>query len=142
MFRVFGASLFAIALATPALADKASYCQTYARDFADRQSTDKTLQQHKYQIALDACLAKKTSTVKLSKPVPPPVVEKPAATPVAPAAPKPTVVKAKPADLKEGSPAWNDYCSNKYTSFNADTGMYMSLTGVPRHCLITPDGKG
>ena len=45
-------------------------------------------------------------------------------------------------DLVVGSPEWNDYCAKKYTSFSAKTGMYMSHTGVSRHCIVTKDVKG
>jgi len=34
-----------------------------------------------------------------------------------------------------GTPAWVDYCSAKYRSFDAGTGMYLSYSGDLRPCL-------
>ena len=42
----------------PAWADKPAYCAAYARDFADARSREKPMWQHKYDIALQACLGK------------------------------------------------------------------------------------
>jgi len=98
--------------------------------------------QHKYQISLDACLAKH------SKPAKAPLVFKPKTKNLEPAAPAPKpvvaapvvaapVAKPKPAVLIAGSPDWNDYCSKKYVSFNAKTGTYTSKTGVERRCVVS-----
>jgi BA14K-like protein len=38
--------------------------------------------------------------------------------------------------LQPGSEAWNNYCINKYASFNAKTGTYTSKTGVARKCVV------
>ena len=124
------------AFAAPALADKAAYCQAYARDFSDQAATDKAMWQHKFQIALDACLSQGKQAAKA--PAPKKVVtSKPT--------PKPEKsVDAKPASatLVAGTPEWNDYCTKKYTSFIPKTGMYLSKTGVARKCIVTPDFKG
>ncbi len=139
--------------ATPALADKAAYCQAYARDFSDARATDKTGWQHKYDIALDACLggSKKPAAPKAVEVVKPAPAKQPAvaaataqaqvAKPAQDAAVKPIAETDLP-DLVVGSPEWNDYCAKKYTSFSAKTGMYMSHTGVSRHCIVTKDVKG
>ncbi len=147
-----------IALASPALADKASYCQAYARDFSDQLAKDKVTWQHKYQIALDACLGSpaKSQTVAAApaKPAPaPPAAKPPVKTQEAAKAPEPAkpaevaAAEPKPAPKKEtkeadggltpGSAAWNEYCARKYTSFNPKNGQYLSHTGVMRRCLYT-----
>ncbi len=147
------AALVAACATTPALADKAAYCQAYARDFSDQRATDKLQWQHKYQIALDACLGSGKKTTAATKPVtadnPPvataaaqpvpklPLVAKPAPDPTV----KPASTDALP-NLVVGTPEWNDYCAKKYTSFSTKTGMYLSHTGVSRHCLVTNDLKG
>ncbi len=132
-------SLILLAWAAPAWADKASYCQAYAKDFSDQRTTDKVTWQHKYQIALDSCLASHKPI--LAKPIlvaaPPPIQQAPKPVAVTKSAPP-----AAPAQLVAGTAAWNNYCTKKYTSFNAKTGMYQSRTGVERHCLVTPDFKG
>ena len=127
--------------ATPALADKAAYCQAYARDFSDQTATDKAMWQHKFQIALDACLAGHKSQANSAPPKTVPVKKQVAVKP-APPAPEPVVAKPASESLVAGTPEWNDYCAKKYTSFNVKTGMYTSKTGVARKCLITPDAKG
>ena len=148
-----GAAIIATFAATPAHADKAAYCQAYARDFSDQRATDKAQWQHKYQIALDACLGNGKKTTIATKPV---TADKPAvATAAAQPAPKPPLVAkaaaeptVKPAsanalpNLVVGTPEWNDYCAKKYTSFSAKTGMYLSHTGASRHCLVTKDLRG
>ncbi len=141
--------LFGLCIATaPAFADKAAYCKAYARDFADQSSPDQTQWQHKYQIAIDACLTKHVA------PTTKPMVFRPKTKNMVPAAPveKPVVVQAvtkppvakpviKPAALPtalvQGSAEWNDYCTKKYVSFNAKTGTYQSKTGVERKCIVT-----
>ena len=139
-FMILAAAVFA----TPALADKAAYCQAYARDFSDQIATDKAMWQHKFQIALDACLAGHKQVVK-SAPIKTVVQQKQIAAKSAPEklVPEPAIV-AKPASatLVAGTQEWNDYCTKKYTSFDIKTGMYVSKTGVARKCLVTPDFKG
>ncbi len=128
-------------IAGPAMAGKPDYCAAYARDFADARTKDKPIWQHKYEIALAACLAE-PKKVEIAKPViekkpqvkavvvevvpPEPIIEQPVVPP-----PKKFV------KLEPGSPEWNDYCTKKYTSFNVKTGMYLSKTGVERRCLVT-----
>jgi hypothetical protein len=143
----------------PAVADKAGYCQAYARDFSDSRATDKSEWQHKYDIALDACLAGGTKAAAEQAPAQPapgtpkavvakPVVKAPQPAKPAEAADQTPVPIVQPASesalpkLVVGSPEWNDYCAKKYTSFSAKTGMYLSHTGVSRRCLVTKDFKG
>ena len=128
-------------LATPALADKAAYCQAYARDFSDQTATDKATWQHKFQIALDACLAGHKQVAK-SIPVKAAAPAKRVAAKLAPTPQEPVVAKPASATLVAGTPEWNGYCTKKYTSFNDKTGMYLSKTGVARKCIVTPDFKG
>ena len=128
-------------LATPALADKAAYCQAYARDFSDQIATDKATWQHKFQIALDACLAGHKQVAK-SAPAKAPAPLKQATAKPAPTPQEPVVAKPASATLVAGTPEWNDYCNRKYTSFNEKTGMYLSKTGVARKCIVTPAFKG
>ncbi len=139
-------------------ADQAGWCAAYARDFADSRATDKVLWQHKYDIAQKSCLdnevaaapatdvAKKVETppvaaAKKVEPEPVKVAAIPAANPVAKAAaPEPAIpAKTKLASgaPETGSAEWNAYCAKKYSSFDAKTGMYQSLTGVQRKCLYT-----
>ncbi len=40
-----------------------------------------------------------------------------------------------------GTPAWIEYCTRKYVSFDAAKGTYLSKTGLARKCLITADFK-
>ena len=136
MKKILLIGLALCAFAGPAFADKAAYCQAYARDFSDQATTDKALWQHKFQIALDACLAQGKQAVKAPAPKKL-VVSKPAPQPE-------KAVVAKPAStvLVAGTPEWNSYCAQKYTSFIPKTGMYLSKTGVARKCLVTPDFKG
>ncbi|WP_346432930.1 BA14K family protein [Breoghania sp.] len=39
------------------------------------------------------------------------------------------------AGLSRGRPAWHDYCSRKYRSFNPRTGYYTTYGGQQRFCL-------
>ena len=138
------AALWCCAIAaTPAHANKADYCAAYARDFADARATDKSMWQHKYDIAQSSCLAtpKPAPIVKIAAPKPkaPEVVEIPP-EPKPDPVPEPVVDKPtkKPRLILEpGSEAWNVYCGKKYTSFNPTTGTYKSRTGVERKCLVT-----
>ncbi len=130
----------------PALADKSDYCAAYARDFADAKSKTTSIWQHKYDIALTACLAEpqKIEVIKSA------TVKKPQVKVAAPQniPPEPVVVKTAPpkiaktaetgksAQLQTNTPAWVEYCTKKYTSFNVKTGTYTSRTGVERKCLV------
>ena len=180
-------SVAGFCFAGSAHADQAGWCAAYARDFADARATDKTMWQHKYDIAQKACLddqkqtdaappLKKVETVATvaaaatpPKPAAPAAAVKAVTAPPAPAVEK-IVAEAKPmsgkgsekklveANLQEakavekkvadntkqsagppqpGSAAWNAYCANKYTSYDAKSGMYRSLTGVQRKCRYT-----
>ena len=168
MKKIVFVSFALLAFAGPALADKAAYCQAYARDFSDQTATDKAMWQHKFQIALDACLGQGKQVAKapaskkhvVSKPEKPVVTEsapepaKPVVTEPAPVLDKVAVVKpahqlkktsvAKPPStaLVAGTPHWNSYCAQKYTSFNPKTGMYLSKTGVARKCLVPSGFRG
>ena len=154
--RVLLGIIALVLLVTPAMADKATYCQAYARDFSDQRASDKETWQHKFQIALDSCLASHKQTPgKSVAVVHPPDPAKPVvqATAVQPAKSTPIKAKAtnKPADSVQsaavrtkpvpGTQAWNDYCAKKYTSFNVKTGMYLSHTGVERRCVFTVGPK-
>jgi BA14K-like protein len=129
--------------ATPAFADKSAYCAAYAQDFADARATsDRVLWQHKYDIALQACNG---SSKPQNKPMVAriPNTAKKVVTSDQPVAPKkvnaePAPASSKLVQLKPGSADWNTYCTNKYTSFNAKTGTYMSKTGVERKCVVSP----
>jgi hypothetical protein len=142
---VLGVSV--LALASPAWANKADYCAAYARDFADARSKDKPIWQHKYDIAQVACMAEpqKAEVAKAAPVAKKATANKNVVKPQAPPAialaipPEPVVAEAppaKPVKLEPGSPAWNEYCNKKYTSFNAKTGTYTSRTGVERKCLV------
>ena len=149
-----GMALFALAAASPALADKASWCEAYARDFADAHASEKTAWQHKHDIALSSCGGKvviaqvvvtQTVAAPLAKPVARPSVTKTVKAIVKPdvtpqAAAETIAAVAPPQETKTlvaGSADWNAYCARKYTSFNAAKGTYLSMTGVARKCLVT-----
>lgn len=138
--------LWCSAIAAPsAYANKADYCAAYARDFADARATAKPLWQHKYDIALAACIdppkivsEPKVPTAKV-KPKP---VQEVFIPPEPEPDPLPAPVVAKPTKklrliLAPGSVEWNVYCGKKYASFNAKTGNYLSRTGTERKCLVT-----
>jgi hypothetical protein len=127
-------AILLLLFATPAWADKPAYCAAYARDFADALTKEKPMWQHKYDIAIQACLGTPIqqpaqTPIKILKTTKPKKVE----VPIAAAEPAP-----KPTKLVAGSEDWNTYCANKYTSFNPKTGTYMSKTGVERKCVISP----
>ncbi len=176
MQKILLMGLALCAFAGPALADKAAYCQAYARDFSDQAATDKAMWQHKFQISLDACLAHGKLAAEVSVPIKPvpikvvpikpvpikpvpiklvpiksastePVPTKPVPAKVviskaAPKPEKPDVAKPASKALVAGTPEWNSYCGQKYTSFVPKTGMYRSNTGVARQCMVTADFKG
>lgn len=132
--------IFSVLAVVPANANKSDYCAAYARDFADAQTQnktqDKTIWQHKYDIASTSCMADpKPAPIKVIKPPPPAIA--PVITPPEPVIAATSVKPSKPAKLEPGSEAWNAYCAKKYTSFNPKTGLYLSLTRVARKCLVT-----
>lgn len=138
------ASAILLANAPAAFASKADYCSAYAHDFANGQTQDKALWQHKYEIAMTDCLGdppaaeqvnitQTTTAVKTQK-----VEQKIASVAlkiVKPAKPAPTntAIQKK---LQPGSEAWNNYCTTKYASYNVKTGTYTSKTGVARKCVV------
>jgi BA14K-like protein len=146
--RILLALAIAGSSAVPSLAGKPDYCAAYARDFADARTKDKPIWQHKYEIALAACMTE-PKKAEVIKPVPAKKVVAKAKVeviiPPEPVAEPPKVetppfknVKAsKTAKMEQGSAAWNDYCANKYSSFDIKKGTYTSRTGVERKCLVT-----
>ncbi|MDE2444849.1 MAG: BA14K family protein [Alphaproteobacteria bacterium] len=142
-FRLCAVLGMLMASAGLAHADASAYCAAYATDFANAQAKEKATWQHKYTIALEGCLSS-ANPVQPAKPAaaspkPKPALQKPqvqAQAQVSAPPPKPAaaIPIGRPAP---GSKEWNDYCANKYTSFNPDTGMYRSYTGVDRKCLFT-----
>jgi hypothetical protein len=150
---VFGATAL-LAATTAAQAAPQDYCRAYAIDFADTAKRGSAWWQQRYDDAEKACLLQFTfdepepevaaapKKVAKAKPKPQaiPVATEPAADDVAAAVVEPAAAapRRKP-NLKEGSEAWLDYCTRKYTSFNKKTGTYTSRTGVERKCLVTAD---
>ncbi len=134
--KLLSTSTILLLIATPVMADQQSYCAAYATDFANAQTKDKPLWQHKYEIALQSCLvvsnpviAKSTPSEKSTKkPLP---AEKKIAEMVPP---EPTFTKLR---MEAGTDEWNAYCAKKYTSFNVRTGMYLSHTGIDRKCVVS-----
>ena len=140
--RKFFSSALAIAtlvlLSTPASANSQTYCEMFAKDFADTRTTDVDLWQKSYRNAFNDCMNQYTAVApaapakkKLQKQAAAPIAESETATAVA------AVVKPKKLVLEEGSEAWNEYCAAKYKSFNPDTGTYNSYNGKERRCLVT-----
>ena len=123
-------------VASPAFADKQSYCAAYATDFANAQTQDKKLWQHKYDIALKSCVSVANPDVVEEAPQQKKIKKLQSVTQqtaeVVP--PEPAMATAK---LEQGSDAWNEYCAKKYVSFDIKTGLYHSLTGVDRKCVVT-----
>lgn len=136
---LLGLSILAVATyANPALATKTDYCAAYARDFADAQSVDKALWQHKYDIANEACLAGPKAAAQPVKTIPKSKKPLTETQTTEPAEPKTTSTPASAkVKLETGSDNWNTYCANKYTSFNAKTGTYTSHKGVERKCIVS-----
>ena len=131
--------------ANAAFASRADYCAAYAQDFADAKTQDKTLWQHKYDIAHTACMVEaqpavqanrtKTKIQTVQKPVQRKTASlKPSVNLTSQPTPATNLAKTK---LEVGSGDWNTFCANKYTSFNVKTGTYTSHTGVERKCVIS-----
>ena len=135
--------------AAPAFASTQSYCEIFAKDFADGRTTDVDLWQKSYRNAFNDCMNQYTAAAPqvapkkplqkdVQAPVKPPEVEVVAETSkrtlLKP--PDPTAETSKPV-LAPGSEAWNEYCAAKYVSFNPDTGTYNSRTGKERRCVVT-----
>lgn len=131
-------ALAAVALCAPATAhaDARSYCDAYARDAATSRLSGQSILtgvrspvspaawQSAYDAALADCLAAYTAKPK-----------------VVDARPLKRIVKAAPVavegTLQPGSADWVAYCSKKYTSFDAATGLYTGMSGKKRPCLVT-----
>ena len=139
--RIF--SSFALAILTAgifssqAAANSQTYCELFAKDFADGRTTDVDLWQISYRNAFNDCMNQYTAAAPAAAPKK--QLQKQAAVPLA--APKTSeeaaaVVKPK-LKLEPGTEAWNEYCAAKYKSFNPDTGTYNSLTGKERRCIVT-----
>jgi hypothetical protein len=118
-------------------ASSQTYCEMFAKDFADQRTTDVDLWQKSYRNAFNDCMnqytaiapvaaAKKALQQQAAAPLSPPATTTEAAA----------VVKPKPG-LVPGSPGWNEYCAAKYKSFNPDTGTYNSYGGKERRCVVT-----
>jgi hypothetical protein len=140
--RKFSSSALAVATlvlaSTQASANSQTYCEMFAKDFADTRTTDVDLWQKSYRNAFNDCMNQYTAVApaaapkkQLQKQAAAPLNESETATVVA------AVVKPKKLVLEEGSEAWNEYCAAKYKSFNPDTGTYNSHTGKERRCVVT-----
>jgi hypothetical protein len=135
------ASALLIASGNASFASKADYCAAYAHDFANGQTQDKALWQHKYEIAMTDCLgesaaAEPVNTTKVKTAVKTKSVEQKVASATSKIV-KPLIARAATqTKLQPGSEAWNNYCTNKYASFSAKTGTYTSKTGVIRKCIV------
>jgi BA14K-like protein len=148
MMKFYTLSLFVAATlfinAPPASASKADYCSVYAHDFADGHSQDKAVWQHKYEIAMTDCLGETSTAENASAPHTKTVgkakkVEQKLAsvtTKIVKQSQAASAGSATQTKLQPGSEAWNNYCTNKYASFNAKTGTYTSKTGVNRKCVV------
>jgi hypothetical protein len=139
--RIFCRSALAVTtlilVSTHASASSQTYCEMFAKDFADTRTTDVDLWQRSYRNAFNDCMNQYTAAApavapkkKLQKQPVAPLNETETSTVVA------AVVKPK-VELEEGSEAWNEYCAAKYKSFNPDTGTYNSHTGKERRCIVT-----
>jgi hypothetical protein len=140
---LFAAAMF-IANAPHAFATKSDYCSAYAHDFADGHSQDKLVWQHKYEIAMSDCLGEPAAAQTVSTPKTKTIVKAKKLEQKIASAPSKIVKQIQPAPsasatqtkLEPSSEAWNNYCANKYASFNAKTGTYTSKTGVARKCVV------
>ena len=124
-------------LSTPAAANSQTYCELFAKDFADGRTTDVDLWQKSYRNAFNDCMNQYTAAAPVAAPKK--ALQKQAAVPLA--APETSeeaaaVVEPK-LKLEPGTEAWNEYCAAKYKSFNPDTGTYNSHTGKERRCTVT-----
>ena len=141
--RLFSSFALAILTAgifsTHSLASSQTYCEMFAKDFADGRTTDVDLWQKAYRNAFNDCMNQYTAVAPAAAPKK--QLQKQAAVPLA--APETSeseeaaeVVKPK-LKLEPGTEAWNEYCAAKYKSFNPDTGTYNSHTGKERRCTVT-----
>ena len=131
------AALTSGVLATQAAASSQSYCEVFAKDFADGRTADVDQWQKSYRNAFNDCMNQYTAVTPVVAPKKP--LQKQAEVPLnqqEASVEAAEVVKPAPA-LAPGSEAWNEYCAAKYKSFNPDTGTYNSHTGKERRCLVT-----
>ena len=131
------ATLTASLFSTLGLASSQTYCEMFAKDFADGRTTEVDLWQISYRNAFNDCMNQYTAAAPVAAPKK--ALQKQAAVPLA--APETSeeaaaVVKPK-LKLEPGTEAWNEYCAAKYKSFNPDTGTYNSHTGKERRCIVT-----
>jgi BA14K-like protein len=146
MFRIAAVvmGLAFLAGVTPAMADTQAYCELYAKDFADGRTSVVDKWQLAYRGAFDDCMLQYAATPDTAAPVAsqqpeadPPPARKPAPKPVKVAERKPQSASPGRAQSKKpepGTEAWNDYCDAKYSSFNRQSGTYMSRSGKIRRC--------
>jgi BA14K-like protein len=146
MILRFAVAALAVGILVPhAQANSQSYCEMFAKDFADVRTTDVDLWQKSYRNAFNDCMNQYTAAAPVAAPKK--ALQKQAAVPANPVEPATeavaetetqaaAVVKAKP-EMEPGSPEWNEYCAAKYRSFNPDTGTYNSHTGKERRCVVT-----
>lgn len=136
-----------------ARADVRSYCEAYARSQADGYLNGSAILnpsaapgEKDWEIGKNLALAGCLAQYEAAPEQPQPQQEEPV---VAEKPPQQTVTRAeipaKPAaarnsgTLARGSAAWNASCDAKYASFDRKTGMYRSMTGKLRPCVL---GKG
>ena len=137
-FSSFALAMLAASLfTTHAIASSQTYCEVFAKDFADGRTADVDQWQKSYRNAFNDCMNQYTAVTPVAAPKKP--LQNQAAVPLNP---QDTSVEAaevvKPAPvLAPGSEAWNEYCAAKYVSFNPDTGTYNSRTGKERRCVVT-----
>ena len=131
------ATLTAGLFSTPSLAGSQTYCEMFAKDFADGRTTDVDLWQKAYRNAFNDCMNQYTAAAPVAAPKK--ALQKQAAVPLSePETSEEAAAVVKPKlKLEPGTEAWNEYCAAKYKSFNPDTGTYNSHTGKERRCTVT-----
>ena len=139
--RMIGMSALAVlasfAFTVQASASSQTYCEMFAKDFADGRTTDVDLWQTSYRNAFNDCMNQYTAAAPVAAPKK--ALQKQAAAPLAtPETSEEAAAVVKPKlKLEPGTEAWNEYCAAKYKSFNPDTGTYNSHTGKERRCIVT-----
>lgn len=123
-------------ISAPAFTGPQTYCELFAKDYADSRTLDVDQWQAGYRNAFKSCITQYTlgaSDVSNEK-----NVEKTAKrVVVAPA--RDTARRKRTPLLAPGSVAWNEYCAAKYASFDKASGMYKSYSGKAKPCLV-PSG--
>ncbi len=150
VLTVLAISTFVCLGSAVALADPQSYCELYSKDFADGRTANVDKWQLLYRGAFNDCMQRYNAKPS-ADPVPQPEVAEAVAEPAPeeavakPAAkPKPkkiaarkTVSRVAARNLIPGSEAWNAFCTAKYSSFNKQSGTYLSNSGKIRRCSTT-----